>query len=300
MKISLAFYSASGCSGCLLSFLDMEEFFLKANEFSIVWSPMFKDSRFEDLEKVDRIDVTFVEGCVRREEDERVVKVLREKSEKLVALGTCAVFGGVPGLSNFYSAEEIVRDIYGEENRPKSRHILDGKYELTLPEIRDHVSPLKDVVEVDQYIPGCPPSKDQLLKALENSNEEWITSSNSVCTVCPRKPEEFSLSKIRRLEDDDGECFLNQGYLCFGSVTSGNCDAACIKVNVPCLGCFGPFANAIDFGAKFVDLLASIAEKLEVVEELSRKYPNLARLLYIYTLPSATINRKVRRHGERL
>ncbi|WP_290900035.1 hypothetical protein [Ferroglobus sp.] len=296
-KIKLAFYSASGCSGCMLSFFDLEEFFISSERFSIVWAPMFTNSKLEDLEKIDKIDVTFIEGSIRLSEHEEIVKILREKSEKVVALGTCAVFGGVPGLSNFYSTEEILSEVFGPDKEvPKPRLLLDGKYELTLPEFRDEMRRVEEVIDVDHFVPGCPPSEDQLLKIIDfNFEEKWIVEKSSVCNVCPRKVEEIKVSSVKRaFERDDGRCFLIQGILCFGPLTPGNCEATCVKVNVPCRGCYGAFPNVRDFGAKVVDLLSSIAEK-NIAEELSRKYPNLARVIYAYTLPSAIINKRVRK-----
>lgn len=114
--MKVAFYLASGCSGCQLSLLDLSERLLDVmSEVEIVWAaPLLKDSRYHQLSEMEdgSIDVAFVEGGIRLDDQEEVVRILRAKSRVLVALGICATSGGVPGLSNFHSKEEIFEAVY--------------------------------------------------------------------------------------------------------------------------------------------------------------------------------------------
>ncbi len=326
--MKVAFYSASGCSGCQLSFLDLSERLLDVmDELEIVWAaPLLKDSRYHELPEMEDgcIDVAFVEGGIRLDEQEEVVKLLRAKSRVLVAFGICATSGGVPGLSNFHSKEEILEAVYRKcpsaDNPdgvyPQTTTLVDGKYELTLPAFRERLTPVDRVVEVDCYVGGCPPHYDHIAEVLKFLKEfsgpadferkRWITSGRSVCDACPRNPvlkgEKMQmLDSVRRVLETpcDDSCLLEQGFLCFGPATQGDCRAACINVNIPCRGCGGQMPGARDYGARVLDFLSSIIEKEEVVDEITRAYPSFAKLIYTYTLPSAIIPGRVRKYHVR-
>lgn len=322
----VAFYLASGCSGCQLSFLDLSEKLLDiVDELEIVWAaPLLKDSKYHQLSEMEEgyIDVAFVEGGVRFDEQEKIVRLLRAKSRVLVAFGICAASGGVPGLSNFHSKEEVFEAVYrtcstvdnSDGFYPQTTTLVDGKYELTLPAFYERVLPVDRIVEVDYYVGGCPPHYDHIATVLgifldpEKLPEKgsWITAGRSVCDVCPRNPvlkgEEIKIpDSVRRVLEapSDDSCLLRQGFLCFGPATQGDCNAACMSVNMPCRGCGGPMPGAGDYGAKVIDFLSSMIEKEEVVDDLSRTYPNFARLIYTYTLPSALIPGRVRKYHVR-
>lgn len=322
--MKVAFYLASGCSGCQLSFLDLSERLLEVvDELEIVWAaPLLKDSRYDQLSDMEdaSIDVAFVEGGIRLDEHERVVKVLRAKSRTLVAFGVCATSGGVPGLSNFHSKEEVLDTVYRtcptvdnpDEVYPQTTTLVDGRYELTLPAFQEKVVPVDRVVEVDFYVGGCPPHYDHIarvfefLKKSEKLINPWITSGRSVCDVCPRNPvlkgeTVKKLDTVRRVLEvpPDDSCLLEHGFLCFGPATQGDCGAACIDVNMPCRGCGAQMPGARDYGAKVIDFLSSIIEKEEVVDEISKSYPSFARLIYTYSLPSALIPGRVRKYRVR-
>ncbi len=321
----VAFYLASGCSGCQLSFLDLSErLFDVVDELEIVWAaPLLRDSRYHQLSEMEEgyIDVAFIEGGIRLDEQEEVVKLLRAKSKILVAFGICATSGGVPGLSNFHSKEEVFEAVYRacptvdnpDGTYPQTTTLVDGKYELTLPAFYERVVPVDKIVEVDYHVGGCPPHYDHIEDVLEFfKNPEklpkgsWITGGRSVCDVCSRNPflkgEKLKMmDSVKRVLEipSDESCLLEQGFLCFGPATQGDCKAACIKVNMPCRGCGGPMAGAKDYGARIIDFLSSIIAKEEVVDEISRIYPNFARMIYTYTLPSALIPGRVRKYHVR-
>jgi F420-non-reducing hydrogenase small subunit len=320
----IAFYLASGCSGCEMSFLDLSERLLDVMDgLEVVWAaPLLMDSKYHDLAELeDRyIDVAFIEGGIKLDEQEEIVRLLRKKSKVLVAFGVCATSGGIPGLSNFHSREEVFETVYRKSVTvdnpdgvyPQTTTLLNGKYELTLPTFYERVVPIDRIVEVDYYVGGCPPHYDHVAKVLEVLKKEppekgsWITSGRAVCDVCPRNPvpkgEKIkmmdSVKRVLEIPSDDS-CLLEQGFLCFGPASQGDCRAACINVNMSCRGCGGPMPSAGDYGAKVIDFISSLIEKDGVVDEISRAYPSLARLIYAYTLPSALIPGRVRKYHVR-
>ncbi len=302
----VAFYLASGCSGCEMSMLDLAEKLLDL-KFRLIWaSPTLGDGKYD---RIPEVDIAFIEGSIRLSEQEAIVRELREKSEVLVAFGICAACGGVPGLANLHSRDEILETVFRRTRTsdnpqnvlPQKTVLVDGKYEVTLPELYENVKPIDSIVKVDCYIGGCPPTPEQISEAINavlSGERGWITSGRSVCDACPRSLSSEMEWVERYLRVAGDECFLKQGVLCFGPATQGDCKASCIKANAPCRGCGGPLPGVRDYGAKIVDMLATILDE-KGVEDLRSKYHSLAKLFYLYTLPSATIPGKVRRYHVR-
>ena len=117
------------------------------------------------------IDITLYNGAIRNSENEHMAKVLRQKSNILVAYGSCAHMGGIPGLANLSTKESIFERVYhSSETTVNPEGIIPQttleveEGTLTLPELFDKVKALDQVVEVDYYIPGCPPSSERLLE----------------------------------------------------------------------------------------------------------------------------------------
>ncbi len=298
MSIRLAFYLSTGCMGCEMSIVDaLADMYDALSQHEIVWSsPLFASSKYDELESMDDeyIDVTFIEGGVNSDETERIVRLLRKKSKRVVALGTCAVHGGVPALSAFHEVDEILEEVYGE-TIPARQDVVEGKYRLSLPAI-ERQRRISEVIQVDHFIPGCPPKPEKLVSVfrdLENLDDLWITSGKSVCSFCERSPAREGrgfrkIEKIRRVSwsvlDVEG-CFLEDGYLCFGFATAGDCEADCPNSSVPCRGCYGPLPDIGDFGAKVIDGLIPLLTG-ESAEDLLSQYPELSKLLYIYRASS--------------
>ncbi len=297
--IRIGFYLSTGCFGCEAAILDMLP---DLPDFKVVWaSPTMGDGKYDDIPK---IDVAIVEGCVRTSENEEIVKILREKSKIFVALGTCACFGGIPGLANLHSKDEIFEIVYkrtlttDDGKYPQKTVLVDGKYELTLPEIYEDVKPLGEVVDVDIFVPGCPPSEENIrimFDLIERGKKGWAYSGKSVCESCPYKFE-GGMECIERFFDVES-CFISNNVLCFGPATS-DCGALCTRVGVPCRGCFGPVKDVRDQGAKIIDFLSTIMSE-RAIEDLEKNYPNLAKMIYLYTLPSSIIRKRVRKYHVR-
>ena len=156
-KPTLATVWLDGCSGCHMSFLDMDERLLTiAQEVELVYSPLVDRKDFPDL-----VDITLVEGAVSSEEDLAKVKKVRAHTNLLVSLGDCAITSNVPGMRNPFGVQAILNRAYVETvAMPKV-----PEYGV-IPKLLDRVRPVHEVVPVDVYLPGCPPSADLIFKTL--------------------------------------------------------------------------------------------------------------------------------------
>jgi len=181
-KINLAVYWGAACGGCCVSVLDVHEalFDVVANADLVFW-PIALDFKVKDVEAMEDgfIDVTLFNGAVRNSENEHMAKLLRKKTKILVAYGSCSHMGGIPGLANFWDCSHM-GGIPGLANFWDKDSIFERVYEttestdnpdkvvpqtltmvpegeLTLPEFYNDVRTLDQVVDVEYYLPGCPP-----------------------------------------------------------------------------------------------------------------------------------------------
>ena len=317
-KLKLAVYWAAACGGCCVSVLDVhEKLFDVIAAADLVFWPIALDTKYEDVENMPdkHIDLTLFNGAVRNSENEHMAKLLREKSKILVAYGSCAHMGGIPGLANFSSKEEIFRRVYEESeslvNPWNTRPLPESEVNegiLNIPVFFNDVRSLAQVVDVDYFIPGCPPQTERLLEVftavvtgaeLPPPGSVVGADVKAQCDECTRKKtENKKITKFYRpweINDDGETCFLEQGVLCMGPATRAGCGHRCIKGNAPCRGCYGPPPGAVDPGAKMMSAIASIIDEKEP-EEISRVIEDIADpagFFYRFSLPSSLIRRKV-------
>lgn len=318
-KPKIALYWCSSCGGCEESVVDLAEDILTVTEaVDIVFWPVALDFKYEDVEKLQdgEITATLINGAIRMEEQEHIAKLLRRKSQIIIAHGSCAHLGGVVGLANFYKAEELLNRAYKEVPsllnpagiKPQTK-TMDEKYELELPGFHDTVKALNEVIEVDYYLPGCPPPpkliKTAVFAILEGKlppKGSVIGETKALCDTCSRKdskPDKMALSEFKRLyatEWDANKCFLDQGIICLGPSTRGGCEERCIKGNFPCRGCFGPTENVVDQGAKSLSALTSLiaSNDEEELKQITDSIPDPAGLFYRYSLATSLLKRKFR------
>ncbi|MGA2714192.1 MAG: oxidoreductase [Bryobacteraceae bacterium] len=143
-----------GCSGCHMSFLDLDERLIDlAGIADLCYSPIMDVKEFPD-----RVDVTLVEGAVANEDHLRTIRLIRRRTRILVAFGDCAVTGNVTALRNLFSVEDVLNRAYRESaivvGVPTGNDIV--------PRLLDRVLRIHDVVPVDHFLPGCPPSADAI------------------------------------------------------------------------------------------------------------------------------------------
>jgi len=149
-KTKLATIWLSGCSGCHMSFLDQDELLLElAKKIQLVYSPIADIKIFPE-----NVDVTLVEGAVANEEQLSLLKQARAQTKILISLGDCAVTGNVTALRNAWSNSDqaVLEKAYVENSDEKALIPMD------VPKLLKKVHPLHEVVKVDYFIPGCPPS----------------------------------------------------------------------------------------------------------------------------------------------
>lgn len=318
----IALYGCSSCGGCEESVLDMAENILRVKELAdIVFWPMVLDTKYRDVEimKDSEIAVCLINGSIRMDEQEYMAKLLRKKSQIVIAHGSCAYIGGVYGLANLYKMEECLNRSYKEVPGVKNPEGIlpqvkskDGEIELELSGFHDLVKPLDEVIEADYYIPGCPPNPGYVVEAIMSVLEDRLPPKGGIfaerkalCATCSRrdsKPEKAVIKEIKRLHEwqwDPEKCFLAQDMICIGPVTRGGCEERCIKANMPCRGCYGPTENVLDQGGKFLSALASIIDSRDEkeLEKIANSILDMAGLFYRYTLPTSLLKMKIKGEG---
>ncbi|MBN1280876.1 MAG: oxidoreductase [Candidatus Thermoplasmatota archaeon] len=319
-KLQVALYWAASCGGCEIAMLDLDEHLLDVTAAAdIVFWPVAVDTKYKDVEawKDHSIDVCLFNGAIRTSENEHVAKLLRQKSKIMIAFGACAVSGGIPGLANLSNRQGVFETAYldnpSTENPHKSVPTTQAKVNegtLSLPEFYDTVKSLDQVVDVDYYLPGCPPPpwliSDAFQAILSGSlppKGSVLAPLKSVCDECKYKLSEkkiTSLKRIYELDHIEEKCFLEQNVLCLGPATRAGCRGRCMEANMPCTGCGGLLPNARDQGASMISALASILgiddeEKMtpEQVNALIEQVRDVVGSFYKYTLPVSIIKRKV-------
>jgi NAD-reducing hydrogenase small subunit len=156
-KLKVATVWLDGCSGCHMSFLDMDERLLELAELiDVVYSPLVDAKQFPN-----EVDIALVEGAVASVDDEKKIKLIRAHSKMLVAMGDCAVTGNVPSMRNSLGPEAILNRAY-MENASAQQQIPS----VVVPRLLRVVRPIHEYVNVDVFLPGCPPSADTFHTAL--------------------------------------------------------------------------------------------------------------------------------------
>ena len=150
----------AGCAGCHMSLLDMDERIIQVAELADLRSTPITDLKEPDESGVD---VGILEGGINNTFNEEVAKKMRKRCKTLVALGDCAVFGGVPAMRNFFTLEEALRRAYIETESTDSEGMIPSDPELARP---TKVRSLAEVVPVDLFVPGCPPDADTIFYVL--------------------------------------------------------------------------------------------------------------------------------------
>jgi len=213
-KPKVGIFGLTSCAGDQLAILNLEDELLDlAASLDIIDFPMAMSGNDQKAP----LDIAFVEGSVVNSHDVEALKKIRERASCLVAIGTCAVWGGVPAMANEIPREELKQQVYG----------ADGKGFDSIP-----AQPLSSFVRVDLNIPGCPMEKGHFLKAVASllHGDFPLLPTYAVCTEC----------KMR-----ENICLLKErDQLCLGPITVAGCEALCPSHSLPCQGCRGPLEEA--------------------------------------------------------
>jgi F420-non-reducing hydrogenase small subunit len=322
-KLKIAFYWAASCGGCEIAVLDINEKILDVVKIAdIVFWPVAIDIKYKDVEALpdNHIDITFFNGSIRNSEQEHMAKVLRAKSKTLVAFGSCAHEGCIPGLANLHNKNEIFEQVYIKDKSNDNPNAITPQTQtqvkegtLSIPEFHDTVKTLAQTVEVDYFLPGCPPPVKLIAGAVDAIASNNLPPKGSVlaplkavCDECERKRDNKKIEKMYRVYEktpDPEICLLEQGILCMGPATRSGCGAQCLKVDMPCTGCGGAAPNVPEQGAAMMSALASILgyegqsgkEKYteKEIEELINQVKDPVGTFYMYSLPASILKRKV-------
>jgi len=205
-KLKVGFFALTGCFGCLLSFLFNE------NELSAILENIelkaFPFIKSENMK--EGFDYIFLEGLVANHDDLENLKKIRKSCTYLVALGTCACTACIPAIRNFISKNKYAHLLYKKIDR--------------IADIEP--TPIDRWVKVDYYLPGCPPSEEEVLNFIKDIalGKEPRLSLNPVCFDC-------------RLNGNT--CLLDEGKICLGPITKAGCNAVCPSNGFECYGCRG-------------------------------------------------------------
>ena len=273
------------CGGCEVSILDIGEpllDLLPALEF--VHMPVLMDHKYfgqtgEGTEmEIPEADVGIISGGVRTEKEKHVTEVMRESCKTLIALGSCACFGGIPALANMYTLEDLYEKVYRDSNTTEPGDTPSDN----LPPLLDSVKAVDEIVDVDVYIPGCPTAPGLIAEALTCllEGKPFELPEKSVCDECPVKREKKASGgtidrPLKGVPFKQGEpwentrCFMEEGQLCLGPVTRAGCATGtdahgdekvprCIKGYMPCRGCFGPIRKGANPLVEMMGALTSI------------------------------------------
>ncbi len=313
-KLKVALYWASSCGGCDIATLAIGEKILDvATAADIVFWPVAMDFKYKDVERMadQSIDACLFNGAIRSTEDEHVAKMLRSKSKIMIAYGSCAYEGCIPGLANLFSMDSVLDRVYigtpstdnQERAYPRAKvQVPEG--ELELPRLYGAVRALHQIVDVDYFVPGCPPEPRTTWLALEalvsgalpEKGSVISHSSKALCEECPLPKEGKKVKKFYRshqIVPDPKRCLLDQGLLCYGVATRGGCGAMCPQAAMPCTGCYGPVEGVVDQGVHFLTALGSLIDSTDT-EEIARIVDEIADpagTFYRYSLPVSLLRR---------
>jgi len=224
-KPKVGVFGMTGCAGEQIVILNCEDELmdiLKVLDIRSFHTAISKNDETCDL------DLAFVEGAVVQPEEVVFIKEVRKRTRLLIALGTCAVWGGVAAMRNEVSRQRLKDIVYGSP----------GRIFKSIP-----AQPLHSFVKVDFSISGCPIEKEQFLQAVASlvHGDIPVLPKYAVCTECTI---------------NENTCLLvEKSELCLGPITVAGCNARCLRYSVPCSGCRGPVEEA------------NIASEAEILKE---------------------------------
>jgi F420-non-reducing hydrogenase small subunit len=290
-KPKFAMYWAASCGGCEIAVLNIHEKILDVDaNFEVVFWPVAMDAKYKDVEAMEdgSILLTLFNGGIRNDENEHIARLLRRKSQILVAFGSCANEGCIPGLANFSTPNQIFDTCYETISTDNPNHIR-PQYEyampegtITIPKFYPRLKTLDQVVDVDYYMPGCPPESHQIaavidlvIQVLQGKAElppkgaVIGAGTSTVCDECQRKRNVKTVKEFGRIQlthADPELCLLEQGIPCNGPATRSGCNARCPSAGAQCIGCYGPAEGVLDYGARLISAYGSVIDSNDPAE----------------------------------
>lgn len=316
-KPKLAMYWAASCGGCEIAVLNIHEKILDVDaNFDVVFWPVAMDAKYKDVAAMpdESITLTLFNGSIRNEENEEVARLMRRKSKILVAFGSCACEGSIPGLANLSSTREVFDAAYDTISTDNPQNVRPQftwaapEGVLHIPEFHPVLKTLDQVVPVDYYMPGCPPESHQIaavvdlvIKALHGEatlpppGSTIGAGGSTVCDECLRRRNVKTIKQFVRIQNvkdiDPALCLLEQGVPCNGPATRNGCGALCPQAGAQCIGCYGPAEGVIDYGARLMTAFASVIDSQEPdeIERILDGIPDPAGQFYRFNLAGSLL-----------
>jgi F420-non-reducing hydrogenase small subunit len=317
-RYKLAMYWAAACGGCDVAVLNLG---MKLIELSERWEPVFwpaaMDGKRADVRAMEdgEIDVCLFDGGIRTDEDAEMAHLLRAKSKVLVAFGSCASEGCIPGLANQRPLESIFAAAFDPElNAVDGGGTPGGPWqspygELELPTLQVRLQHLSQVVDIDYSVPGCPPETERIAEVLGAVTAALDGTGplppkgavlgagvSTVCDECSRQRGVKTIKEFRRIqtlaEVDPNVCLLEQGLPCCGPAARDGCGAKCPAAGAPCIGCYGATQGVQDFGARLLSAYASVVDASvpEDIERVLAGLPDTVGQFYRFSLAASLLH----------
>jgi F420-non-reducing hydrogenase small subunit len=315
-------YWASSCGGCDIAVLNVNELLLEVDRhFEVVFWPVAVDTKYDDVRAMPdaSIDLCLFSGGIRSSENEEMARLLRAKAKVLVAFGSCACEGCIPGLANLSTVQQIFDASYETEGVDNADHVApmvewhepgsaadDGV--LRLPAFLPVLRTLDQVVPVDYFMPGCPPESPRIAEvlrlviaaldgeaALPPAGTVIGAGTSTCCDECPRDRNVKRIDRFVRIQDletiDPRLCLLEQGIPCNGAATRSGCGALCPAAGAPCIGCYGPADGVVDYGARLMSAFASVIDATEpdAIEHVLDGLPDPVGQFYRFSMAKSLL-----------
>ncbi len=230
MPVKVAFMQLSSCWGCHQSFLNAHLGLLPIlPELEIVYWPAVVDLKHESLKERPDKDILlgFLEGVARTKQDTENIKLMRQKCSIIVTIGACSCYGSIAGLANLYDIDDLIKRKFVEVESITTKEPIEPS--KNVPGFEEFIVNVKEIIDVDVFIPGCPPTTDNIvatilyLLTLVGEGPASLNKDGCVCNTCNLKSE---------------GCFLNEKKLCYGPITAAGCELMCPNDGDICYGCF--------------------------------------------------------------
>jgi len=251
-RLRAGFYSLTGCAGEYLTILSVEDRLLEVFDKIEVMDFALASSK----KAHGKVYVAFVEGSVTTQKDLETIKSVRENCDVLVALGDCAVWGGIQASLTGLDVKELMKSVYNTE---ENYYGFLGEHKA-----------VSEVVKVDYELPGCPIEAEEFIELLIDVLRGVLPEFKDypVCVEC----------KIREVP-----CLIiERGEACLGPITVGGCKARCPYYNAPCIGCRGPIKDEANVAGELLMLLEKGWKKEDVVNRLklfAARYKDISKLV---------------------
>ena len=205
-KPTLGFFTFTCCEGCQFTILFIDKIMSILKKYDVVYFNLLKEKN-----EIVELDLAVIEGAITTTTEIEELKAIRKKAKHVVAMGTCAINGGIPAMRNFVDSSSLRKYVYHHKKHPDS---------VPASGIGEHI-------DVDYYMRGCPIIKNEFVEFMKSYLKGQIMPpfEGPVCSQCPRR---------------GVNCFLKEKRECMGAVTYGGCDALCPSDNIPCMLCRGP------------------------------------------------------------